>query len=64
MKFDVPKLCTHSRSRSGSRESSPASSMSRPMSASLVQAVRERCVQPQVIHMTEEEFINQKREAF
>ena len=66
MKIKPLKVCTHSRSRSGSRESSPTSSIhnKRPMSASLANAVRERCVQPQVVHMTEEKYIEQKREQF
>lgn len=34
------------------------------MSASLVDAVRDRCIQPQVVHMTEDEFIAKKRETF
>ena len=64
MKIIPPRVCTHSRSRSGSRDSSPASSMNRPLSASLVAAVRDRCIQPQVVHMTEENFIKQKKESF
>ena len=34
------------------------------MSASLVAAVRERCIQPQVVHMSEEKYLEQKREQF
>ena len=64
MKVQPQKVCTHSRSRSGSRDSSPNSSMNRPMSASLVAAGRERCIQPQIVHMTEEKYIQQKKESF